>query len=149
MEYDRLAPLVPLNYSLNGSFAAVRPGDCLVAFSRSDVYQIRKQIELVTRQPCALVYGALPAGMEGLFNCMYIAFVVHQCLVMRNQQAEAFNSLSSCKTLAATDCIGMGLNLLAYYLRIIQLSLSQLCFLLFPYFDLILVRSSVLYSTSL
>lgn len=32
--------------------------------------------------------------------------------VMRNQQAEAFNSLTLVKSLAATDCIGMGLNLL-------------------------------------
>lgn len=63
IEYNRLSPLVPLNYSLDGSFDAVRPGDCIVAFSRNDVYQIREKIEAATKQPCALVYGALPPGI--------------------------------------------------------------------------------------
>ena len=67
VEYNRLAPLVPLNYSLDGSFTAVKPGDCIVAFSRNDVYQIREKIEGATKQPCALAYGALPPGIA--FDC--------------------------------------------------------------------------------
>ena len=69
-EYDRLAPLNPLDHSLNGQFSAVRPGDCVVAFSRSDVYQIRTKIELATGQPCAIVYGALPAGEIPSFSSL-------------------------------------------------------------------------------
>lgn len=62
VEYERLSPLTPLNFSLKGKFSAVKPGDCIVAFSRSDVYQIRKEIEIATGKQCSLVYGALPPG---------------------------------------------------------------------------------------
>ena len=60
--YERLSPLVPLENSLCGKYERVRPGDCVVAFSRASVFQVRKKIEQATKQQCAVIYGGLPPG---------------------------------------------------------------------------------------
>ena len=75
--YNRLTSLVPLKYSLHGDYSNVRPGDCIVTFSRNKIFQIRKQIEQTTRQPCALVYGGLPAGA---CVCVYVYIYMYVCL---------------------------------------------------------------------
>lgn len=62
--YQRLKPLVPLNYSLNGLFQNIRPGDCVVAFSRKRIFSIKQSIERETGQSCAVVYGGLPPGED-------------------------------------------------------------------------------------
>ena len=64
-QYQRLSPLVPLKYSLDGEFRNVRPGDCVVVFSRAKIFHVRKKIEMATQEPCAVVYGGLPSGEEG------------------------------------------------------------------------------------
>jgi hypothetical protein len=45
---------------LQGGYASVQPGDCIVAFSRRDIYDIKQQIEQETTHRTCVVYGALP-----------------------------------------------------------------------------------------
>ena len=47
---------------MKGRYSSVRPGDCIVAFSRKKIFMIKREIERITGQPCAVVYGGLPAG---------------------------------------------------------------------------------------
>lgn len=60
--YKRLVPLVVERRGLAGSYKAVKPGDCVIVFSRKQVFETRKRIETATRQKCAVVYGSLPPG---------------------------------------------------------------------------------------
>ncbi|XP_065882901.1 ATP-dependent RNA helicase SUPV3L1, mitochondrial-like isoform X2 [Dysidea avara] len=89
--YDRLLPLVTLKDSLGGEFSKLRPGDCLVAFSRNNIFQLKALVEQYTGYHCAVVYGGLPS-------------------VMRLKQAAMFNDKLS-PVMVASDAIGMGLNL--------------------------------------
>lgn len=57
--YERLSPLVPLNYPL-GSFSNIQTGDCIVTFSRYEIYKIKRQIENGRKHLCSVVYGSLP-----------------------------------------------------------------------------------------
>ncbi|KAJ8543217.1 hypothetical protein K7X08_005740 [Anisodus acutangulus] len=59
--YERLSPLVPLKVPL-GSFSNIRIGDCVVTFSRTEIYRMKKQIEAGGKHRCSVVYGSLPAG---------------------------------------------------------------------------------------
>lgn len=45
---------------LVGGYSAVQPGDCIVAFSRKDIYNIKQFIEQETKHRACVVYGALP-----------------------------------------------------------------------------------------
>ncbi|MBF0624786.1 MAG: hypothetical protein HQL82_08265 [Magnetococcales bacterium] len=87
---ERLTPLQLLNKPV-GSFDELEPGTALVAFSRSDVLALKAMLERETGQRAAVVYGALPPEV-------------------RRQQARMFAS-GEAPFLAATDAIGMGLNL--------------------------------------
>ena len=58
--YERLSKLVVSDESLRGDYSKVRPGDCIVAFSRSDIFSIKRQVERLTNYKCAVVYGQLP-----------------------------------------------------------------------------------------
>ncbi|KAM7280008.1 hypothetical protein ACFE04_007142 [Oxalis oulophora] len=90
--YERLLPLVPLNVPL-GSFKNIQKGDCVVTFSRKEIYSLKKEIEHVGKHLCSVVYGSLPP-------------------VTRTKQASRFNDASSeFDVLVASDAIGMGLNL--------------------------------------
>ncbi|KAK9930856.1 hypothetical protein M0R45_018164 [Rubus argutus] len=40
--YERLSPLVPMKVPL-GSFSNIRTGDCIVTFSRREIYRLKKQ----------------------------------------------------------------------------------------------------------
>uniref|UniRef100_A0A0A9Y4T4 ATP-dependent RNA helicase SUV3 homolog, mitochondrial n=2 Tax=Lygus hesperus TaxID=30085 RepID=A0A0A9Y4T4_LYGHE len=89
--YKRLTDLTVESEAL-GSFDNVRPGDCIVCFSKNDIYSVSRTLE---SQGCevAVIYGGLPPGTK-------------------LAQAQKFNDPdSSCKLLIATDAIGMGLNL--------------------------------------
>ncbi|CAN8025129.1 unnamed protein product [Ixodes persulcatus] len=89
--YKRLTPLTVENRALE-SLDQVRPGDCLVCFSKNDIFQVSLQIEKQGLE-CAVIYGGLPPGTK-------------------LAQASKFNDPSHpCKILVATDAIGMGLNL--------------------------------------
>ena len=61
--YKRLVPLVVEERGLDGSYQAVKPGDCIIVFSRKQVFEIRRKIESSTGLKCAVVYGSLPPGM--------------------------------------------------------------------------------------
>lgn len=89
--YKRLTDLEVENKAL-GSLANVQPGDCIVCFSKNDIYAVSREIE-ANGTEVAVIYGGLPPGTK-------------------LAQAAKFNDPeSSCKILVATDAIGMGLNL--------------------------------------
>jgi ATP-dependent RNA helicase SUPV3L1/SUV3 len=81
------------NESLYSDVNNLRKGDCVVAFSRKKIFQMKQMIESVTRKKCAVIYGSLP--MES-----------------RTHQAQLFNDPNTeFDILVATDAVGMGLNL--------------------------------------
>uniref|UniRef100_A0A3P9K4L4 ATP-dependent RNA helicase SUPV3L1, mitochondrial n=1 Tax=Oryzias latipes TaxID=8090 RepID=A0A3P9K4L4_ORYLA len=89
--YQRLTPFSILNHAVE-SLDNLRPGDCIVCFSKNDIYSISRQIEAKGLE-CAVIYGSLPPGTK-------------------LSQAKKFNDPDDpCNILVATDAIGMGLNL--------------------------------------
>lgn len=46
----------------------LRPGDCIVCFSKNDIYSISRQIE-ARGQECAVIYGSLPPGESRSVTC--------------------------------------------------------------------------------
>uniref|UniRef100_A0A3B3Z9V6 ATP-dependent RNA helicase SUPV3L1, mitochondrial n=1 Tax=Periophthalmus magnuspinnatus TaxID=409849 RepID=A0A3B3Z9V6_9GOBI len=88
--YKRLTPFSILDQALE-SLDNLRPGDCIVCFSKNDIYSISRQVE-VRGLECAVIYGSLPPT--------------------KLSQAKKFNDPDDpCKILVATDAIGMGLNI--------------------------------------
>ncbi|KAK0735819.1 hypothetical protein B0T21DRAFT_368594 [Apiosordaria backusii] len=91
--YQRLNPLETMSKSLRGDFKNLEKGDAVVAFSRIALHKIKAGIEQATGKRCAIVYGSLPPET-------------------RAQQAALFNDPNNeYDFLAASDAIGMGLNL--------------------------------------
>ena len=91
--YTRLSTMTPLTTSLGDDYSGVEAGDCIIAFSRRDIYAIRKTIERKTAHKVCVVYGQLPPET-------------------RSAQARLFNDPSSeYRVLVASDAVGMGLNL--------------------------------------
>ena len=91
--YQRLTPLKIATTSLRGDLRQIRKGDCVVAFSRTTIFDLKRKIEEETGLKCAVVYGGLPAEL-------------------RNGQAKLFNDPDSgYDVLVGSDAIGMGLNL--------------------------------------
>lgn len=91
--YERLTPLQVADSSLGGTLKTVRKGDCIVAFSRTAIFEIKQRVEHDTGMKCAVVYGALPPEI-------------------RNEQAAMFNEVGSgADIIVGSDAIGMGLNL--------------------------------------
>lgn len=90
--YERLTPLTMESRDL-GDLRNVKPGDCVVAFRRADLFWIKAAIEKKTGLKCAMVYGGLPPET-------------------RAEQAQLFNDKDSgYDVLVASDAVGMGLNL--------------------------------------
>lgn len=91
--YERLQKLAVLNKPLR-RIKDVASGDCLVAFSRRAVHQLKKDVELMAGKRACVIYGSLPPEA-------------------RARQAELFNDRkrSGYDVLIASDAIGMGLNL--------------------------------------
>ncbi|PPR05155.1 hypothetical protein CVT26_012241 [Gymnopilus dilepis] len=97
--YERLTPLVVEEESLNGDLNKVREGDCIVAFSRSKIFELKKSVEAKTGLRCAVIYGRLPPEV-------------------RSEQAALFNDPDSgYDVLIGSDAIGMGLNLCVLHPR--------------------------------
>lgn len=89
--YNRLTKLEVQTEALS-TLKNVQPGDCIVCFSKQDIYDVSRGLERLGVE-CAVIYGSLPPGTK---------------LAM----AARFNDPEdSCKVLVATDAIGMGLNL--------------------------------------
>lgn len=92
-QYNRLTPLSVANESLKNDYTKVEDGDCIVTFSRSNIFEVKKQVESQAGKKCAVVYGALPPET-------------------RAEQARDFNDeAGASKILVASDAVGMGLNL--------------------------------------
>jgi ATP-dependent RNA helicase SUPV3L1/SUV3 len=90
--YKRLSTLALEREALK-SLQYIEKGDCVVSFSRTSLFSIKKQIEDQTGLQCAMVYGALPPETRAL-------------------QAELFNDPNSdFDVIVASDAVGMGLNL--------------------------------------
>ncbi|KII89428.1 hypothetical protein PLICRDRAFT_110007 [Plicaturopsis crispa FD-325 SS-3] len=91
--YQRLTPLTVQDQSLNGQLSQVRKGDCIVTFSRSGIFRLKKKVEELTGLRCAVAYGRLPPEI-------------------RSEQAALFNDPDSgYDVMIGSDAIGMGLNL--------------------------------------
>lgn len=91
--YERFKPLVVEAKTLLGDLKNVRSGDCVVAFSRREIFEIKLAIEKHTKHRCCVIYGALPPET-------------------RRQQATLFNDQDNeFDVLVASDAVGMGLNL--------------------------------------
>ena len=91
--YERLSPLVVAPKSLERDLGRIRKGDCIVTFSRTGIFNLKREIEATTGLRCAVVYGRLPPEI-------------------RAEQAARFNDPNSgIDVLVASDAIGMGLNL--------------------------------------
>lgn len=58
--YQRLTPFAILDHAVE-SLDKLRPGDCIVCFSKNDIYSISRQIEARGLE-CAVIYGSLPPG---------------------------------------------------------------------------------------
>ncbi|MCO5549616.1 hypothetical protein L7F22_003089 [Adiantum nelumboides] len=90
-EYQRLTPLrvgEPL-----GDLSKITKGDCIVAFSRTGIFNVKNEIERLTGLKCAVAYGALPPETKA-------------------EQAKLFNDPNNdVDVMVASDAIGMGLNL--------------------------------------
>lgn len=93
MNYNRFTELDVQADALTPDYSSVQPGDCVVAFSRRDIFDIKTEIEQRTDHKCCVIYGALPPEM-------------------RRHQAELFNEPNNgYDILVASDAVGMGLNL--------------------------------------
>lgn len=91
--YERFKPLVVEAKTLLGNLQNIRSGDCVVAFSRREIFEVKLAIEKQTKHRCCVIYGALPPET-------------------RRQQANLFNDQSNeYDVLVASDAVGMGLNL--------------------------------------
>lgn len=91
--YERLSPLEIAPRSLERDLTRIQKGDCVVTFSRSNIFNLKNHIEEKTGLRCAVVYGRLPPEI-------------------RAEQAALFNDPDSgFDVLIASDAIGMGLNL--------------------------------------
>ncbi|KAF9265406.1 P-loop containing nucleoside triphosphate hydrolase protein [Marasmius fiardii PR-910] len=91
--YERLTPLTVEEKSLDGNFSNVQKGDCIVAFSRSRIFDLKRKVEKKTGMKCAVVYGQLPSEL-------------------RSRQADLFNDPGTgYDVIIGSDAIGMGLNL--------------------------------------
>lgn len=103
--YERFKPLVVEAKTLLGDLRNVRSGDCVVAFSRREIFEVKMAIEKHTNHRCCVIYGALPPET-------------------RRQQANLFNDQDNeFDVLVASDAVGMGLNL--NIRRVVFYSLSK------------------------
>ncbi|SNX86429.1 related to SUV3 - ATP-dependent RNA helicase, mitochondrial [Melanopsichium pennsylvanicum] len=89
--YDRLTPLKVADESIHDDLGQIQKGDCIVAFSRSAIFALKRDIEKRTGLRCAVAYGALPPETK-------------------SEQAKLFNQ-GKLDVMVASDAIGMGLNL--------------------------------------
>ncbi|KAI9119386.1 hypothetical protein K1719_010061 [Acacia pycnantha] len=91
--YERFKPLVVESKTLLGDLQNIRSGDCVVAFSRREIFEVKLAIEKHTKHRCCVIYGSLPPET-------------------RRQQASLFNDQNNeYDVLVASDAVGMGLNL--------------------------------------
>lgn len=89
--YKRLTELEIENDAVR-NLRNIQPGDCIVCFSKNDIYTVSRELEALGVE-VAVIYGGLPPNTK-------------------LGQAAKFNDPEHpCKVMVATDAIGMGLNL--------------------------------------
>ncbi|CAJ0746538.1 12596_t:CDS:2, partial [Entrophospora sp. SA101] len=92
-EYKRLSKLVICDYSLKNNLKGIQKGDCVVTFSRKEIFALKRNIENTTGLRCAVAYGGLPPGIS---------------TETRTLQAKLFNDPDSeYDVLIASDAVGM------------------------------------------
>lgn len=74
--YKRLTPFSVLDHAVE-TLDNLRPGDCIVCFSKNDIYSLNRQIE-ARGQECAVIYGSLPPGE--CVNEVHISWSISICL---------------------------------------------------------------------
>ena len=79
-------------YNIISCLIFICRGDCVIAFSRLQLFELKRLIEKTSNHKCCIVYGSLPSET-------------------RLQQAELFNKREDYTVLVASNAIGMGLNL--------------------------------------
>lgn len=94
--YERLSPLAISDDSLGGDLSKIRVGDCLVTFTRNNIFAYKRMVEEKTGLRVAVAYGGLPPEV-------------------REEQARVFNE-GGYDVLVASDAVGMGLNLFVLFL---------------------------------
>ncbi|PVU88771.1 hypothetical protein BB561_005708 [Smittium simulii] len=93
IKYERLNKLIVSDKSVSKDYTDIKKGDCIICFSRKEIFNVAAKIEKKTKFKCAVIYGSLPPENRSL-------------------QADLFNDPNSdYKVLVASDAIGMGLNL--------------------------------------
>ncbi|GAA26942.1 K7_Suv3ap, partial [Saccharomyces cerevisiae Kyokai no. 7] len=90
-EYERLGKLSVEEKPIKDGIKGLRKGDCVVAFSKKKILDLKLKIEKDTNLKVAVIYGSLPPET-------------------RVQQAALFNN-GEYDIMVASDAIGMGLNL--------------------------------------
>lgn len=58
--YKRLTPFSVSDHAVE-NLDNLKPGDCIVCFSKNDIYSVSRQIEIRGLE-CAVIYGSLPPG---------------------------------------------------------------------------------------
>ena len=53
----------------------VQKGDCIVAFSRKRIFELKRSVESTTGMLCAVIYGGLPSGV-----CVCVCACVCTCV---------------------------------------------------------------------
>lgn len=105
--YERLTKLVVQDQPLGQDYIdQLEKGDCVVAFSRRELYAIKNKIELSTNYKCAVVYGGLPPETR-----ISQAQMFNRSRDATPQLDNNGNELQSADIMVATDAIGYGLNL--------------------------------------
>lgn len=89
-KYTRLGKLTVQKRAVE-RLTELQKGDCLVAFSKKRILELKCRIESLTNFKVAVIYGSLPSEI-------------------RSQQTQLFNS-GQADVLVASDAVGMGLNL--------------------------------------
>lgn len=90
--YDRLSGLEVSPKSLNGDLSKIEKGDCIVTFSRNNIFALKQAVEKETKLKVVVAYGGLPPEV-------------------REEQARLFNQDDGADVMIASDAVGMGLNL--------------------------------------
>ncbi|KAG0654831.1 RNA helicase [Maudiozyma exigua] len=90
-KYERLGNLLVEKKAIGKNLNGLKKGDCIIAFSKKKILDMKLLIEKTTKFKVAVIYGSLPPET-------------------RVQQAALFNN-GEYDILVASDAIGMGLNL--------------------------------------
>ena len=114
IDYARLAPLTVAPTPL-ATLADVQSGDCVVCFSRFELFKHKREIEVSTGLRCGVIYGALPPAVRReqarRFNGGGAAPFSSGGSSLGGPSSSGGAPLPSTDVLVATDAIGMGLNL--------------------------------------